>query len=271
MKAKIFFIALFAMMIFAVQGYAQRSERRGGERSQPRVEHSAPSNRGSAVRSSAPSREHSYSRPQNSHGNSGVHQSRSVNNDRPTTTTRTPQQPTRRDAVRSNSASSSREQVRSNSSRAPQNNVRRAPATAPRHDNVGHNNHVHRPSFRSGVHYHSHRCRFDSWDWYHWGGYHNRFICHRHYRNRYFDSLLGYYLWGTIDVPTRIDIGNMSFTRYNNTLKIKVGYDVTYLDLYRYNNISYTIGYTTVTVITQYGYATIYFADDYGNTATYRL
>lgn len=268
MKAKIFFIALFAMMIFAVQGYAQRSERRGGERSQPRVERSAPSNRGTAVRYSAPSREHSYSRPQNSHGNSGVHQSRSVNNNRPTAATRTSQQPTRREAVRSNSTPSSRERVRTNGSRALHDNIRRTPAVAPRHNNVGHH---FRPSFRHGNHYHSHRCHFDSWDWYQWGGYHNRFICHRHYRNRYFDSLLGYYLWGTIDVPTRIDIGDMSFTRYSNTLRIKIGYDTTYLDLYQYNNKSYTIGYTTVTVITQYGYATIYFADDYGNTATYRL
>ena len=83
--------------------------------------------------------------------------------------------------------------------------------------------------------------------------------------------MLGHYRWGTIDFPTRIDIGNMSFTRYNNTLRIKNGYNITYVGLYQYNDISYTIDYATINVVTQYGYATIYFEDDYGNTAIYRL
>ncbi|MCM1324417.1 MAG: hypothetical protein NC218_09835 [Acetobacter sp.] len=128
--------------------------------------------------------------------------------------------------------------------------------------------HHHRPVPR---YYHHHYCAFDNWYWYSWGGYHNRYICHRHYRNRYFDSMLGYYLWGALNAPTRLDIGNMTLTRYNNTLKIQIGNQISYLDLYRSQNVVYKVGYTTVNITTGSGYTSIHFYDEYGNEASYTL
>ena len=259
MKKLFYYIALFAMMFFAVQGYAQRREgRNGGERQSVTRSHT-PSSRSSVRREAAPRRE--QARPQSnvtrSNGNPSVQ--RRDNNVR--------QEPARRE-----------NNVRQGNARR-ENNVRREPA---RHERVRHNQHPPRREYHSPrpkpsfghhhlYHHHTHRCIFDSWDWYIWGNYHNRFIRHMHYHNRFFDSLLGYYIWGSIDVPERIEIGNMSFTRYNDMLKIKIGNQYTYLDLYRYANVCYTIGYTTVNVVTSNGYATIYFEDDYGNTASYRL
>lgn len=119
--------------------------------------------------------------------------------------------------------------------------------------------------------HHHHHCSFNDWYWYSWGGYHNRFICHRNYHNRFFDNLLGYYIWGSLNAPTRIDIGSMSFTRYNNMLQIQVGNYVSNLDLYQRQTVSYTINYTTVVITTGGGYAQIRFYDEYGNQASYQL
>ncbi len=100
---------------------------------------------------------------------------------------------------------------------------------------------------------------------------HHRFVCHRLYHNRFFDNLLGYYVWGTLTAPTRLDIGNISFTRYSDRLKIQVGSNITYLDMYCRQVINYTVGYTSVEVKTGNGCALVYFYDEYGNGATYRL
>ena len=83
--------------------------------------------------------------------------------------------------------------------------------------------------------------------------------------------MLGYYLWDSFDSPTRIDIGTMSFTRYQGKLKVTTSGNVSYLDLYRYQKVTYQIDNTFVDVTTNGGYATLYFYDEYGNTATYRL
>jgi len=63
----------------------------------------------------------------------------------------------------------------------------------------------------------------------------------------------------------------MILTRYNNTLKVQVGNSVSYLDLYRYQTVSYLAGYTSIEVTTGNGSALVRFYDDYGNEATYRL
>ena len=170
------------------------------------------------------------------------------------------------------------------SSRNPGISSRRPPApphAAPRHrPPAPRRGHMppppHRPwrpvfGHHHGYLHHHHHCYFNSWYWYTWGGYHNRFICHRLYHNRFFDSLLGYYIWGAINAPTKLEIGNMILTRYNNTLKVQVGNSVSYLDLYRYQTVSYLAGYTSIEVTTGNGSALVRFYDDYGNEATYRL
>ena len=295
MKTKTLFIALIAIMFFAVQGYAQRRDDRGGSsRGGARVEqrHSSGNSRASMSRGSSytrqpasSSRGSSYqrdaspsrqSRPSVSTTNrsNGTRVSTPSSQSRPSVST--PDRSTRtepRTTQRDNRGSS----VQNRNTRTYPN---RSVAPAPQHQRHNplhtphHNNHGNwRPTFHHhhNYHHHHHRCVFDNWYWYSWGGYHNRFICHRHYHDRFFDSMLGYYLWGAFDAPTRLDIGNMTFTRYNSTLKIKIGYDYSYFDLYRYQKLRYQIGYTFVEVTINYGYATIYFYDEYGNSATYQL
>ena len=221
MKVKALFVAIFAMSLFAVQGYAQgaRGHAGHGHGSRTRTERSDPpghghshggySNRGST-------RSGSYTPPRQHHSHNHSYGSHHV--------------------------------------------------TPPRHNNW-------RPMYNHhhSYHHHHHNCIFDSWSWYTWQGYTNRFIRHSLYHNRYFDSMLGYYLWDSFDSPTRIDIGTMSFTRYQGKLKVTTSGNVSYLDLYRYQKVTYQIDNTFVEVTTNGGYATLYFYDEYGNTATYRL
>lgn len=51
----------------------------------------------------------------------------------------------------------------------------------------------------------------------------------------------------------------MILTRYNNTLKVQVGNSVSYLDLYRYQTVSYLAGYTSIEVTTGNGSALVRF------------
>lgn len=244
MKRKLFFMAL-AMMLFAVQGYAQRER---NERS---------SSRRTTTSTRVESRSsHSSSRQERT----AVCSSRTT--------------PERTQVTRSNN-----ERVRQ---AAPQGR-RQQGNVAPRHETRSYQPEPprHRPAPRRpapvfrhhhGYYHHHYHCAFDNWRWYSWGGYHNRFICHRLYHNRFFDSLLGYYLWGALDAPTRIDIGNITFTRYNNALRVRIGNNYcSDLDLYRYQRVQYTSGYTTINVSTGGGVATIRLYDEYGNDAVYYL
>lgn len=233
MKRKIFIITILVMGFFAVQGYAQR-ERNG--RQSHRVEqsrHRSFSGRASCCASSR--------RSARFDNHKRYHQA-----------------PQRRDWTRERrhySAPYHRPPARHHYGYGP-------PAYRPWRPIF-----YHHHGFR---HYH-HHCRFDNWYWYRWGGYHNRFICHRLYQNRFFDSLLGYYIWGTIDSPTKLEIGDIILTKYNNRLKVQNGSSVAYLDLYRSQRVSYDAGNTSIEVTTGNGYALIRFYDDYGNEATYRL
>ncbi len=83
--------------------------------------------------------------------------------------------------------------------------------------------------------------------------------------------MLGYYLWGALNAPTRLDIGNMSFVRSGSRLQIQIGNSVSYLDLYVGQTIGYTVGNTLVNVTTGNGTAVIRFYDEFGNDAVYNL
>jgi hypothetical protein len=261
-------VALIAMMFFAVEGYAQRSERSGGSRGHsPRVENRSSSRSSNYARTAPQPRNSSYSRQQaapsrgSSYQRQGSYQRQSTVN----------QSRVSRPSSNRQASQVQNTRPRQNGHVAPQRGYQ-APhhrPAPPSHHHYG----AYRPTFHHHhAHYHHHHnCIFDRWSWYSWQGYHNRFIRHGYYHNRYFDNMLGYYLWGSLNAPTRLDIGNMTFTRYNSTLKIRIGNDYSYLDLYRYQRIVYNVGYTTVEVTTSSGYATIYFYDEYGNTATYRL
>lgn len=235
MKRKIFIITILVMGFFAVQGYAQR-ERNGRQSSRSEQ----PRHRSISYRSSG------YAAPR-----------RSARFDTYRVNHFTPQRRDRAEGRRHHYGTPQyhRPPVRHHYGYGP-------PAYRPWRPIF-----YHHHGFR---HYH-HHCLFDSWHWYRWGGYHNRFICHSLYHNRFFDSLLGYYIWGTIDAPTRLEIGGIILTKYNNRLKVQNGSSVSYLNLYRSQAVSYSVGNTSIDVTTGGGSALIRFYDDYGNEATYRL
>ena len=246
MCTKTFFIAIMAMSLFAVQGYAQGARGHGGHHHSGhggghRTEKSYSGHSGSSSRGSYTTQHHGGVT------RGGTNQGGNYNRQTPPPSTR------------QGYGSGHQSQSRGGSHHV-------APP-APSH----HGNHW-RPTYHHhhNYHHHHHHCIFDSWSWYAWRGYSQRFIRHNVY-NRYFDSMLGYYLWDSFDAPTRIDIGSMSFTRYQRSLKITIGNNISYLDLYQYYKVTYQVGTTYVQVIVDGGYANIYLYDEYGNSATYRL
>lgn len=307
MKPKIFIITILVMMLSAVQVYAQR-ERGGGRSSTTRVERrssstirqSTPQRTRSYATPSRTTTRTTISRTtttSRSSVRSSVPQRRDHMVASPSQRISTrPATVTNRNSVRSSNNSWRYERVSGlpSSTRrgVAQRDVRRseprsgivsrhAPAPS-RHVGPAPRRHLppppppHRPWRPVFHHHHSYmhhlyHCVFDRWYWYTWGGYHNRFICHSLYRNRFFDNLLGYYIWGALDAPTRLDIGDMILTRYNSTLKVQIGASVSYLDLYRYQTATYRSGYTYIEVSTGNGSALVRFYDEYGNEATYRL
>ena len=244
-------IALLAVSLFAVQGYAQGARGHGGNHNGShrgaRTEHFRPSN-GSSHHNRGSSAGGTTRHGGNHHGGSSLRQGGHNHGGQ---------------SLGHGHGSS----YHHGSHYAP----------PPRNHHHNHNHWGYGGSWRSSYHHHHnyhhhhHHCIFDSWAWYTWGGYTNRFIRHNHYHNRYFDSMLGYYLWDSFDAPTRIDIGSMSFTRYQSKLKITIGNNVSYLSLYQYQKVTYQVENTYVEVTVNSGYATLYFYDEYGNSATYRL
>lgn len=286
MKTRIFIITIMVMMLSAVQGYAQRVER--GARS-TRTERRA------SVRStrSMPQRQR-VSAPQRTTTRTTISRTTTINRSGARTSL-----PQRREGVVNRSAERTVRTTTTTTQRGARTstgwryervsevptrtNVQRGVRTgvvsnrinsAPRRHVAPPSPHrPWRPIFHHHRHYlhHHYNCIFSDWYWYRWGGYHNRFICHRLYHDRFFDSLLGYYIWGALDAPTRLDIGNMTLTRYNRQLKVKINGNVSYLDLYRHQTVIYRSGYTSIEVTTGNGSALVRFYDEYGNEATYRL
>lgn len=140
--------------------------------------------------------------------------------------------------------------------------------TPPRHNNHGHHHHTPPPPRHNHYRHHHHHCHFTDWCWYTWNGYANRY---RYYRNCYWDSFLGYYIYGSMSAPTRIDIGGMSLARYGNSLKIQNGSSVSYMDLWLSQTVSYSYNNTSIVITTGGGRANIRFYDAYGNSASYIL
>ena len=287
MKRILSIIAVIAMLVPAVQGYAQGPRRDGGHSSTHSRSHSAPSRSSSPSRSQAsPSRSsaprQSYTAPSRSSAPRQSYSTPSRSTSRPSVTTQPRSSTPRQSAT---------PQTRNTTPRQSQSGVTRSTppqrSTAPRYDSPRQNSGGHRHStpppprhggnhYRHGYlghghNYHHHHCIFDSWRYYSYGGYHNRFICHSYYRDRYFDSLLGYYLYGSFDRPTRLEIGGLSLTRYNGQLQIHNGASFSYMNLYQSQTVRYVSNYTTIEITTGNGYAYIYFYDDYGNEATYQL
>ncbi len=134
-------------------------------------------------------------------------------------------------------------------------------------------NYRHHNSFYyyHGRRYYQRYCIFDNWLWYSYRGWNDRFIRHSYYADRYFDNLLGYYIYGNITQPTKLIIGSLEITRKGNSLILKNGSSYSSLDLRQSQAFSYIIENTTVYIETGSGYANIYFTDEFGNEASYQL
>ena len=124
-------------------------------------------------------------------------------------------------------------------------------------------------------HHHHHHCAphygyYYNPYWYTWYSYPGRYV---YYSGMYFDMLLGYYIYGTMDRPSKIKIEGLTFTRKSDRLKVKNGTEpVTYLDLYRDRTMRYSYpDGRTIDVKTGDGSAEITFYDKKGNYAEYRL
>ncbi|MBR5598447.1 MAG: hypothetical protein IKW39_00235 [Alphaproteobacteria bacterium] len=242
MKEKIFIIVL-SMMLFAVQGYAQRAGVREN-RSRTEQRHNSSHNRVTppqAQRNSSYTRENP--RQQSTAPSRDAYQQRSV------------------------------ERRYENNAPGGRSSISQPPPRSQRSDTHINNYGMHRPIYGHNIHHHHYhyKCVFDRWDWYIWGTYHNRFIRHSYYHDRYFDSLLGYYLWGALDNPTRIIIGNFSIKYKNYGLKVSYGDKHTYLDLYCNQKVTYKVGNTYIEITTNYGHANVYIYDEYGNSASYNI
>jgi hypothetical protein len=111
----------------------------------------------------------------------------------------------------------------------------------------------------------------DDGEWYAWNGIEHRFMIQKSLQ-RYLDTTFGVYLWGSIESPTRLEIGSaMTLTRCRRGLKIESGGKTSYFNLFRRQELTYRLDETDVVIQIGRGNALIRLSDDYGNDATYRL
>lgn len=231
------FVIALAMMVFAVEGYAQREKNgRGSDRSTTRTIVNS--------RSSLNTRERS-----------DFHNNNRSSVREPTVT--------RRDQS-GRSVTDSRKNHQRREGNIGAKSVR--PSNKPRH----HSNQSHYHQFGHNHSHRTHRCVFEVWYWVNYFNYSNRFICHGYYPDRYFDTMLGYYVQGSLNNPQKIVVGDVTFYRYNNHLGVYDGAYKSY-SLSCPQNIVYNIGYTTVDIDINDGRAKIQISDDYDNYAIYYL
>ena len=272
MKKTILFMAL-AMMFAVVQGYAQRSVTRGSSPSR--------STSVSATRPATPVRSSSVTstRPATPVRSSSVTSTRTATPVRSSSVTPTRTATTSRSSsvTPTRTATTSRSndgyQSRSYSGRtqptpqAPHHSGHHAPPPPkPRHGG-GH----HAPYLRHAHHYHHHHCTFEAWAWITYLDYSYRFVRHSYYADRFFDALLGTYLYGSLVTPNKILVGGTLFHRYSDYISVRCGNNVDCYYVYTDYHKVYYIGNNMVELIVGGGYVTLYIHDDYGNEATYYL
>ena len=245
---RLFFIMMLVMMFFAVEGYAQRQR---GERSQTShqvVGHqqSRPLQQGVRPQSSQQSvgrQQPQYTRrPQHSHSSQyGVGSQQSQHGNR---------------------SNSPQHGVRPQHHQQPQYGVR------PQHGNGINHRHSH---FTHGERHYKHLCNFNVWRWVSYLDYHRRFVCHANYVDRYYDTMLGYYVYGTLQTPKSIVVGRLELKRSNTYLSTcNDGYYKSY-HVYEPAHLVYNAGYRTVDVTVGEGLIIVNMFDDRGNSATYYL
>ena len=261
MKKSILVMAL-AMMFAVVQGYAQRNVPSGNRTT-------------SAARSSSVSsaKTATTSRP------SSVASTRAVTTSRPssvtstrTTTTSRPSSvtPTRAvTPVRSNDGSPSR----SYSGRTqptpqpPHHSGHQTPLLPkPRHGGG-----YHAPYFKHSHHHHHYDCTFEKWAWVTFLDYQYRFVRHSYYADRFFDTMLGCYLYGNLLTPNKILVGNTLLHRYSDYISVRCNNKVDCYYVYTDTRVMYQVGNNTIELLVGGGYVTITIYDNYGNEATYYL
>ncbi len=273
MKKTILFMAL-AMMFAVVQGYAQRSvaSSRTASRSTATAVRTSPSTSRStatAVRTS-PSTSRSTSTAVRTSSSTSRSTSTAVRTSSSTSRSTATAVRTSSSTSRSTATTARSPQSRHSTHSKPHHSGHPAP---PPHDHHHHGGVHHRPHFNQAHHFHHHHCVFSAWAWVTFLDYQYRFVRHAQYSDRFFDTTLGYYVYGSLDKPRRIDVGNLSFIHRNGYLEI---WNHNQITTYPYrempNSLVYYVNqYTTVEVSFYYGFATVKIFDDYGNTAYYYI
>ena len=150
---------------------------------------------------------------------------------------------------------------------APQNNGHHSPPPPkPRHGG-GH----HAPYFRHSHNYHHHHCTFEAWAWVAFLDYQYRFVRHSYYADRFFDTMLGCYLYGSLRTPNKILVGNTLLHRYSDYISVRCNNKVDCYYVYTDTHVMYHVGNNTVDLLVGGGYVTVTIYDNYGNESTYYL
>lgn len=253
MKKFMFVIAL-AMMVFAVEGYAQRQyDGRGG---------SSQSSRGFVSRSSV-SQQRNSGTVQNGRNSAQRYQRSYGSKPRKIVSSKEDSYRNRNNNARYRGASGHHSEVRHHQGTHHQTGHRHGHQVS----GYGH----YKPHFSHGSKHYQYQCAFDVWRWVTYLDYHRRFVCNSYYANHYFDTMLGYYVYGSLDAPTRIQIGKLELKRYNSYLGTC---NNGYYKSYSVNNpahITYTVGYKTVDIVIEGGVVRIEIYDEFGNSAVYYM
>ena len=135
----------------------------------------------------------------------------------------------------------------------------------PRQDVANH----HGNRFTHGHKCHQYSCLFDAWVWVNYLGYTKRFISHVNTVDNYFDTMLGYYIYGSLQRPSMISLSNFSLRRDKDILYVFNSGHYSFYNFYQPAHLIYYAGYRTIEVIIADGHATVKIYDDWGNSATY--
>ena len=136
------------------------------------------------------------------------------------------------------------------------------------------NHHVfgyRKPHFSHVSKHYQYKSNFDVWMWVSFMNYHRRFICDSRYANRYFDTVLGYYIYGALDAPSELVIGKLSLSRYNNFLSVISDGRARSYNVYNSHRLNYVVGYKNVDILIKNGIVVITIFDELGNSATYYM
>ena len=132
--------------------------------------------------------------------------------------------------------------------------------------------HEYNPSgFKHGNSYYATECRFDTWSWYYFCEYPQRFKQNNTNKNEYFDLLLGYYVHGRMCDPVALEIGDCLIYENKDYLVIETSDKVILKHMFETDLDYLYFGNLKVVINTRSGRSIIQIRDNLGNVATYDM